>query len=279
MFDDFYDACGCGAFELPWHEFSADVFFDVFERVEFDVAHVLHGGEPELCVLAALVVGVLDEGEEALVVGRFFASHHVDHALCDADVDAEFGVVSQQIAKVDVCDFSAAHNDVLEVAVAYAEDEGQDAGAYGGGDELVADILDAGVSVGVVDVCTETVSERVECERWQHDDPASPAHAEDVVVNATYAAEFVQHMCNNHCVAVFANVFVFDQNVQAAFGGLQWNHMGFGGTGQLFRRADAGAQDLWVVGHGDGVLWSYGALGARALDEFVNVLDESFGLS
>ena len=38
------------------------------------------------------------------------------------------------------------------MAVAYAEDEGENAGAHGGGDEFVTDILDTCVSVGVVDV-------------------------------------------------------------------------------------------------------------------------------
>ena len=94
MFDDFYDACGCGAFELSWHEFALHVIFNFFERVEFDVAEVLHGGVPELRVLSGLVVGILDQGEEPLVVWRVFTTHHVDHGLCDADIDSEFGVVS-----------------------------------------------------------------------------------------------------------------------------------------------------------------------------------------
>lgn len=94
VFDDVDDACGGGAFELPGHEFALDVFFDFLSCVELNVAEVLHGGVPELCVFAGLVVGVLDEGEKALVVGGVFASHHVDHGLCDANVDGEFGVVS-----------------------------------------------------------------------------------------------------------------------------------------------------------------------------------------
>ena len=52
MFDDFYDACGGGAFELSWHEFALHVVFDFFQRVEFDIAEVLHGGVPELDVLS-----------------------------------------------------------------------------------------------------------------------------------------------------------------------------------------------------------------------------------
>ena len=84
-------------------------------------------------------------------------------------------------------------------------------------------------------------------------------------------------MGNNHGVAVFANVFIFYQNVQTAFGGLEWDDVGFGGTGQLFRRANASAQYLWVVGQGNGVLWSYGALCARVLDALVDVLYETFG--
>lgn len=178
-----------------------------------------------------------------------------------------------------MCDFAAADDHVLEVSVAYAENVRENAGAYGGRDEGVADVLDALFAVGVVDVRAETGAEGVQGEGGQHDDPPAPAHAEDVVAHAAHAAEGVQHARHAHGVAVFAHVFAFDENVHVALVGVEGDDVWFGGAGELCGGADAGAEHVGVVGHGDGVLGSDGALCVVAQDHFVDVKDQAFGLS
>ena len=85
-------------------------------------------------------------------------------------------------------------------------------------------------------------------------------------------------MCHVHGVAISAHVFVLYENVYTSFVGLKGDHVRFCGAGELCRRAYTRAEYVGIVGHGDGILRTDGALRAVPLDHFVHVLYQAFGL-